>query len=95
MKKLVCLMVALLMLTFTACGNNRNNDANDKNDAENGVVQDGDGVIDEKGDDNIVDDAVDGADDVVDGTTDVIDDAADGVENAVDDMTDSKKNRNR
>lgn len=88
MKKLICLMAALMMI-FTACGNNRGNDAND---AQNGVVQDGDGVIDENGDDNIVDDAADGAEDVVDGATDVVDDAVGGVENAVDDMTDSNKN---
>ena len=82
-------MIATLMLTFTACS--RNADDN-KNDAPNGVVQDGDGVIDETGKDNIVNDAADGAEDIVDGATDVVDDAANGVENAVDDMTGNNKN---
>lgn len=91
MKKIFCLMIATLMFTFTACS--RGSDDN-KNDAPNGVVQDEDGVIDETGKDNIVNDAADGAEDVVDGATDVVDDAANGVENAVDDMTgDNKKNR--
>ena len=94
MKKLICLMAALMMI-FTACGNNRGNDANDTNDAQNGVVQDGDGVIDENGDDNIVDDAADGAENVIDGATDAVDDAVGGVENAVDDMTDNKNNTNK
>lgn len=89
MKKLICLMIATLMLTFTACSM-RGND--DKNDAPNGVVQDEDGVIDETGKDNIVNDAADGAEDIVDGATDVVDDAANGVENAVDDMTGDDKN---
>lgn len=93
MNKLICLMVVAMMFVFTACGGNR---TDDRNDAPNGMVQDGDGVIDESGDDNIVDDAADGAEDVVDGTTNAIDDAANGVENAVDDMTDSdKKNNNK
>ena len=83
-------MIATLMLTFTACS--RGADDN-KNDASNGVVQDGDGIIDENGKDNIVNDAADGAEDIVDGATDVVDDAANGVENAVDDMTDNKKNK--
>ena len=92
MKKLICLMVASLMLVFTACGGNGRNDANDTN---NGVVQDGDGMIDETGDDNIVDDTADGANDIVNGATDMVDDAANGVENAVDDMTDGGKKNNK
>ncbi len=91
MKKIICLMVAALMLTFTACSSREDDN---KNDASDGVVQDGDGVIDETGEDNVVDDAADGAEDVVDGATDVVDDAANGVENAVDDMTDSNKKDN-
>lgn len=91
MKALICLMVAALMVSFTGCGRN---DADKNNDAQNGVIQDGDGVIDESGDDNIVDDAADGANDIVDGATDVVDDAANGVENAVDDMTDGNKKDN-
>lgn len=88
MKTLICLMVAALMVSFTACGRN---DADNGNDTSNGVIQDGDGMIDESGEDNLMDDAADGADDLIDGATDVVDDAADGVENAVDDMTDGKK----
>lgn len=92
MNKLICLMVAALMVVFTACTNNNADD--NKADTPNGMVQDGDGIIDENGDDNIVDDAADGANDIVDGATDVVDDAANGVENAVDDMTDGNKNNN-
>ncbi len=91
MKTLICLMVAALMVSFTACGNN---DTNEGNDTPNGVIQDGDGVIDESGDDNIIDDAADGANDMVDGATDMVDDAAKGVRNTVDDMT-GDNNRNR
>ena len=53
-----------------------------------------DGVIDETGKDNVVNDAADGVNDIVDGATDAVDDAANGVENAVDDMTgNNKKNK--
>lgn len=91
MKTLVCLMVAVLMVTCSACGNN---DTNKDKDTQNGVIEDSNGVIDESGDDNLMDDAADGANDVVDGATDVVDDAAKGVRNAVDDMTDgNQKNR--
>ena len=85
-------MVAALMVVFTACTNNNADDNNA--DTPNGTVQDGDGIIDENGNDNIVDDAADGANDIVDGATDVVDDAANGVENAVDDMTDGNKKNN-
>ena len=91
MKTLICLMVAALMVSFTACGRN---DANKDKDTQNGVIQDSNGIIDENGDDNIIDDAANGANDVVDGATDMVDDAAKGVRNAVDDMTgNNKKNR--
>lgn len=85
-------MVAALMVVFTACTNNKADD--NKADTPNGMVQDGDGIIDENGDDNIVDNAANGANDIVDGATDVVDDAANGVQNAVDDMTDGNKNNN-
>ena len=85
-------MVAALMVVFTACTNNNADDNNA--DTPNGVVQDSDGVIDENGNDNIVDNAANGANDIVDGATDVVDDAANGVQNAVDDMTDGNKNNN-
>lgn len=89
MKKLIC-MLAAVMLLFTACGNR---DAND--DTNNGVVQDGDGIIeDNRNNDSVMDDMADGANDVVDGAADAVDDAANGVENAVDDMTDSNKTDN-
>jgi len=103
MKKLICLLGALMIL-FTACGGN-NNDAND-NGAKNGVVNDGNGIIDDEksggtmdndadgktdvGD--AMDNAAEGAGEVVDGATDAVDDAVGGVQNAVDDMTDGKNN---
>ena len=83
MKKLVCL-IAALMLLFTACGNNP---------ADDGTVKDGDGVIDESMSDNTpdtngaVDDVADGANDLVDGAADATKDAVDGARNAMDDMT--------
>ena len=85
MKKLIC-MLAAVMLLFTACGNR---DANDG--TNNGVVQDGDGIIEDDRNNSVADDMADGANDVVDGATDAVDDAANGVENAVDDMTDNNK----
>lgn len=94
MKKLICLLAALMMV-FTACGNN---DAGDNtNDAKNGVVEDRDGVIDEGNNnngDNIIDDAADGAENIVDGAADMTKDAARGVGNAVDDMTGTNRNNN-
>ncbi len=94
MKKLICLLAALMMV-FTACGNN---DATDNTgDAENGVVEDRDGVIDEENndtEDNIVDDAADGAENIVDGAADMTKDAARGVGNAIDDMTGTNNNNN-
>lgn len=94
MKKLVCLMAAVVLL-FTACGNDRMND----NMTNNGVVQDGDGVIDENNKNNttagdVASDAAEGAGDIVNGATDAVDDAVGGVENAVDDMTDNKNDKN-
>lgn len=94
MNKLICLMVAALMVVFTACTNNNADD--NRTDTPNGMVQDSDGIINENKDNNIVDDAANGVNDIVDGATDVVDDAANGVENAVDDMTDGgKKNNNK
>ena len=94
MKKIIWLAVVFAML-FTACGNN-DADRQDANGTDNGVVTDGDGVIDENNgdakDDNIVDDAADGAADIVDGATDAVDDAVGGVKNTVDDMTDGTNN---
>ncbi len=91
MKKLICVL-AVLTLIFTACGNNGEN-----NTAENGIIEDGDGIIDENHDDNmkdnetagrdVMDDAAHGADDLVDGAADATKDAVDGVENAVDNVT--------
>lgn len=89
------------MLLFTACGNN---DAND-NMANDGVVEDKDGVIDENRNEDttagdVAGDAADGAGDIVDGAADAVDDAVGGVENAVDEMTgndnknDNKNNNN-
>lgn len=94
MKRLICLMAALMMLTFTGCG--RNNTKEDNTTTDNGVVQDNDGIIDDNDnskneDGGIVNDAADGAQDVVDGAANAVDDAVGGVENAVDDMTDGNK----
>jgi len=91
MNKLICLMVAALMVVFAACGTN---DADRGDDAQNGIVQDSDGTIDNNDNDNLVDDAADGTENIIDGATDAVDDAANGVENAVDDMTDSDKKDN-
>ena len=94
MKKLICL-IAALMLVFTACGNN---DA-ENNTSPDGVVEDGDGVIDENNSDNdtqtdvgdavddAADDVQDATDDVVDGAVDATEDAARGARNAMDSMT--------
>lgn len=88
--------MAAVMLLFTACGNNDKND----NTTNNGVVEDGDGIIDENMNNDantdagdVMDDAADGAGDIVDGATDAVDDAAKGVENSVNEMTgnDNKK----
>ena len=95
MKKLICL-IAALMLIFTACGNN---DA-ENNTAPDGIVEDGDSIIDENnnaGDDaqtgvgDMVDDAADNvtdaADDVADGASDAARSALDGMGNAARDIT--------
>lgn len=95
MKKLICL-IAALMLIFTACGNN---DA-ENNTAPDGVVEDGDGIIDENGTadndtqtgvgdavDDAADNVTDAADDVVDGASDAARSALDGMGNAARDMT--------
>ena len=84
-------MVAALMVVFAACGTN---DTDRGDDAQNGMVQDSDGTIDDNDKDNIIDDAADGTENIVDGATDAVDDAANGVENAVDDMTDVDKDTN-
>lgn len=91
MKKLICVL-AVLMLIFTACTNNGENGT-----AENGVVEDGDGIINENRDDTMKDDETAGqdvmdnvgesADDLADGAADATKEAADGVRNAVDSMT--------
>ena len=94
MKKLILLAVMVTML-FTACGNRGVEENRDMNNANDGVVTDGDGVIDENNnadDDNIIDDAADGAENVIDGATDAVDDAVGGVKNAVDDMTGNDNN---
>ena len=82
------------MIVFTACGGNNTNDTTD--DAKDGVVQDGDGVIDENndGNDNIVDDAADGAQDIVDGAADATKDVARGARGAIDNMTGANRNNN-
>lgn len=83
------------MILFTACGNNDNGD--NMNDARSGVVEDRDGIIDEKNNnngDNIVNDAADGTRSIVDGAANMTKDAVDGVENAVDDMTGANRNNN-
>ncbi len=90
MKKLICLLAVFVVL-FTACGNDANDNAGN---ARSGIVQDGDGIIDENGNDNIVDDTMDGARDLTDGAADATRDAVDGVENAVDDMTGMNRNNN-
>ena len=94
MKKLICLLAAFIIL-FTACGEN-NKDNTPADDAPNGVVTDGDGVIDENndGNDNIIDDATDGAADIVDGAADATKEVADGARNAARDMTGADKNKN-
>lgn len=91
MKKLICVLAAL-MLVFTACGNN-----GESNTAEDGIIEDGDGIInedhnsdttdDKTAGQNVMDDAADGADDLVDGAADATKDAVDGMENAVDNVT--------
>ncbi len=103
MKKLICLLAAMMMLT--ACSGGKDN-----NPANDGTVTDGDGVINEEMDNNkgtdagdvaedamdgagdVAEDAADGAGDIVDGAADGAKDAARGVENAVGDMT---GNRNK
>ena len=94
MKKLICLLAAFVIL-FTACGEKDMTNP-PANDAPNGVVTDGDGVIDENndGNDNIIDDAADGAADIVDGAADATKDVADGARNAARDMTGTNKNNN-
>ena len=97
MKKLIILMVALVLL-FTACGND-NKDNTDSAPAQNGIVDDGDGIIDESMDndanndnsvgtdmENGVEDAVDG---VVDGADDLVDGAADATKDAADGVKDA------
>lgn len=93
MKRLICLLAALMVI-FTACGGNNTNENPD--DAKDGVVQDGDGVIDENnsGNDNIIDDAADGAEDIVDGAADATKDVARGARGALDDMTGMNGNNN-
>ena len=80
------------MIVFTACGGNNTND--NPNDAQNGVVQDGDGVIDENNDNNIVDNAANGAEDMVNGATNAVDDVANGTRKAIDNMTGTNGNNN-
>ena len=95
MKKLICLIVAL-MLIFTACGNN---DA-ENNTAPEGIVEDGDGIIDENnnadndaqtdiGDmaDNAADNVGDAAGDVANGAGDAARSVMDGMGNAARDLT--------
>ena len=95
MKKLICL-IAALMLIFTACGNN----GAENNTAPNGVVEDGDGIIDENnntandtqtdmGDaaDNAVNNVENAADDVIDGASGAAKSAMDGMGNAAQDLT--------
>ncbi len=95
MKKLICLLAAL-MLVFTGCGRN---DAENKTSPD-GVVEDGDGIIDENNNtDNdaqtnvgdMADDAANNvenaADDVVDGASDAAKSAIDGMGNAARDLT--------
>lgn len=93
MKKLICLM-AVVMVLFTACGGNNTND--NVEDAKDGVVQDGDGVIDENNDDNnnVVDNVADGTEELVDGAADATDEAVDGTKRAIDDMTGMNRNNN-
>ena len=94
MKKLICL-VGALMLIFTACGNNAAED--NMNDARDGVVQDRDGIIDEDysaDGNNIVNDAADGTKSLVDGAANATKDAIGGVENAADNMMGTNKNNN-
>ncbi len=93
MKKLICLM-AVVMVLFTACGGNNAND--NAEDAKDGVVQDGDGVIDENNDDDndVVDNVADGTEELVDGAADATDEAVDGTKRALDDMTGMNRNNN-
>ena len=93
MKKLICLM-AVFMLLFTACGTNDVKD--NTGDAPNGVVEDGDGIIDEapSDDDSLAENISEGTKDVVDGASDATKRAVDGVENAADDMMGKNKNNN-
>lgn len=98
MKKIICLMAALMLL-FSACGGN----GAENNGAESGIVNDENGFIDEdknnssdknadgKTDKSLADDAADGIDDITDGAADSIKDAVGGVENAVDDVTGNSK----
>ena len=98
MKKLLCLIFALTILT-TACGRNDdkgngnagNNEGNttmtdkaDKNNDEmgNGTADDGDGILNDA-----ADGLAEGTQDITNGAKNVVDDAARGVQNTVDDMT--------
>ncbi len=96
MKKLICLLAAITLI-FAACSNNKKGDS-----AENGIINDGDGIIDENRDDSmkddsmaedskdVIDDVKDGVNDMTDGAADATKDVIDGTENAVDKMTDNK-----
>lgn len=100
MKKLVCLIAALVMC-FTACGRNNADDmqnpTNDTNVTDNSNREEekvnndemGNGTADDQ--DGILEDtsdgAKDGAQDIVDGAANATRDAMGGVKNAVDDMT--------
>lgn len=107
-KKLIVLAAAcvLTIVVITGCGaKDSNNSATSPSESADTLEKTPDATDraqKDQSDDNVLDDAVDGADDVlddaVDGTEDVLDDAGnavkdagDAVEDTVDDATDSTK----
>ena len=82
MKKLICL-IATVMLLFTACTSGSDN---------NGVIDDGDGIIDENIENNGQTDVGDVAEDAVDGAGDMAKDAIDGAGDMARDAMDGAGN---
>lgn len=93
------LLLLVLVLGVSACGNSDNNGGTNKPNTENnGTTNNGANTNGTTNNGNIVDDAVDGAGDAVedvgDGIMNGVDDVVDGTENVVDDMTNGTTNTN-